>query len=273
MNIKYCYILGAGKGTRMGEVGKKVPKVIFPLFEKTLLYSQFVFAKELGIKNFFVNAHHLSDKVIDYVEKNKLNIKVIVEEELLGSGGAIHNLIKKENLNEKILVINSDVFLFSKELKKRILNNSSVEHQLFGVKFDEDQKYNSVAWKDDNKFDGITKNYTGYTFSGVSIINLAKINYEEGVLNFFEKVIKKENDNTEFVRLNQYEYWDFGTAEQYIHSCKSLLELKKGELYNFLVRNNIINLFKVENGCYGNGSNLIELEQLTVTQKSILLKH
>jgi len=40
MQIDYCLILAAGFGTRMGKIGKKLPKVHGPDFEKSLLELQ-----------------------------------------------------------------------------------------------------------------------------------------------------------------------------------------------------------------------------------------
>ena len=40
MQLDFAYILAAGKGTRMGEIGKVVPKPLWPIYEKSLLELQ-----------------------------------------------------------------------------------------------------------------------------------------------------------------------------------------------------------------------------------------
>ena len=45
MKVDNALILAAGKGTRMGNVGKILPKVIWPIFEKTILELEVAYAK------------------------------------------------------------------------------------------------------------------------------------------------------------------------------------------------------------------------------------
>ena len=55
MKIDYALLLAAGYGTRMGIIGKELPKVLWPVYEKTLLELQVDYLKELGVKNIFLN--------------------------------------------------------------------------------------------------------------------------------------------------------------------------------------------------------------------------
>ncbi|PJB53459.1 MAG: nucleotidyltransferase family protein, partial [Bdellovibrio sp. CG_4_9_14_3_um_filter_39_7] len=55
MSINTGLILCAGKGTRMGAIGKVLPKPLWPLFEKTLIDWQIIQMMKLGIKNIYIN--------------------------------------------------------------------------------------------------------------------------------------------------------------------------------------------------------------------------
>ena len=53
MRVDECLIFSAGLGTRMGELGRILPKPAWPLFETTLLGAQIEFALELGCRRIF----------------------------------------------------------------------------------------------------------------------------------------------------------------------------------------------------------------------------
>ncbi len=69
MQVKNALILAAGKGTRMGEIGKRLPKVLWPIFEKSALELEVAYAKELGAENIYINSHHYTDELLSFVEK------------------------------------------------------------------------------------------------------------------------------------------------------------------------------------------------------------
>ena len=48
MKVDHVLILAAGKGTRMGKIGEIVPKVIWPVFNKSLLELQVAYARSLA---------------------------------------------------------------------------------------------------------------------------------------------------------------------------------------------------------------------------------
>ncbi len=72
MQIDYALILSAGKGTRMGEVGKLLPKPLWPIFHKTLLELQVEYCLELGIKKIFINTHYLAESIRNFLFEKKM---------------------------------------------------------------------------------------------------------------------------------------------------------------------------------------------------------
>ena len=50
MQIDHILILSAGKGTRMGNIGKNLPKVLWPVLSKSLLELQVAYAQKLAPK-------------------------------------------------------------------------------------------------------------------------------------------------------------------------------------------------------------------------------
>ena len=113
MPIDHALILAAGFGTRMGEIGKILPKVVWPLFEQSILEVQLRYAKKIGCKNIFINLHHQSDQIYRLYSKHPLfkDVNWLFEEPILDIGGAIHNLARQNTVGYKgnLLVLNSDL--------------------------------------------------------------------------------------------------------------------------------------------------------------------
>jgi mannose-1-phosphate guanylyltransferase len=98
-------ILAAGRGTRLGELGRAVPKVLVDVGGEPLLARQIRYLKDGGIKRIVINAYHLSDQVERFVAEHPLgaDIDVVVEPELLGTAGGVRNALP--HLGEEAFVV------------------------------------------------------------------------------------------------------------------------------------------------------------------------
>jgi len=230
MRVNNCLITAAGLGTRMGIIGENLPKPLWPIFDKTLLDIQLEYVKRFNPEKIFINAHHNSHKIIEWA-KDK-NITVLVEDELLGSGGCIHNLKKSsESMWPVTVVVNSDqFFLLDKEkidigLKKIENGFDSV---IYGLVVNKTEKYNETIYANDRLVNicKATGDEDYYTFSGVSIINLEKLTYVEGESSFFNSVCNyKNNENIYFMSgTEKVKFWDFGTKPKYVESLFRVLK-------------------------------------------------
>lgn len=88
-------ILAAGRGTRLGELGRTVPKILVDVGGEPLLARQIRYLKGAGIERIVINAHHLADQVESFVAEHPLaeDIDVVVEAELLGTAGGVRNAL------------------------------------------------------------------------------------------------------------------------------------------------------------------------------------
>jgi mannose-1-phosphate guanylyltransferase len=84
MKVDYCLILAAGFGTRMGLIGKSLPKVMWPIFEKTLLETQIIYARKFNPRKIYINVHHQADIVVDYFQKKGIasDVEFLFEPEI-----------------------------------------------------------------------------------------------------------------------------------------------------------------------------------------------
>lgn len=88
-------ILAAGRGTRLGELGRAVPKVLVNVGGEPLLTRQIRYLKEGGVERIVINAHHLAGQVEGFVAEHPCaaDIDVVVERDLLGTAGGVRNAL------------------------------------------------------------------------------------------------------------------------------------------------------------------------------------
>ena len=103
-------ILGAGRGTRLGELGKRVPKILVDVGGCPLLERQLSYLAREGVSRVVVNAHHLSESVVEFAAAytGPVDLHVAVEPQLLGTAGGVRAVL--EHLGEDpFLVLYCDV--------------------------------------------------------------------------------------------------------------------------------------------------------------------
>lgn len=265
MAIETAFILAAGFGTRMGNIGKLLPKILWPVFEKTLLDLQVEYAKELGAKKIILNAHHLTDAVTEHI-KGMDSVELVVEDEILGVGGAIHNLLHQGLVEstEKILILNGDQFYFVDEGSWKSAEKYLARYPvcLFAKEILPGEKYNRLVIEDGLLKD-IIKNQqvtNEYTYSGMAVVDLSRLELTNGFSNFFDSVADYKNKEIAVIKPIEYEYWDFGTKKRYFDSMFRLLEITesntKSKMSAFSIRTGAIDISKLLGKSYGAESGL-----------------
>ena len=195
MKIDSCLILSAGFGTRMGPIGKILPKPLWPLFERKILELQIKFAQTLGIKKIYVNVHHCHahmGQFIDiYNQNNSIKINLLHEPNLLGSGGGVHNLASYEKYTGVLLYLAGDQFYFFDQVYFELAKDLISSHGavLFGLKVNKSDFYNRLFIENNilKKING-PESSSLITFSGMGLINLEKLKPTPGISSFFDSV-------------------------------------------------------------------------------------
>jgi bifunctional UDP-N-acetylglucosamine pyrophosphorylase/glucosamine-1-phosphate N-acetyltransferase len=112
-------ILAAGKGERMKS---DIPKVLHKISGKPMLYYALSLAVRLKPKNIFVVVGHKGKLVSDYIKSNFPKVKIILQEDQLGTAHAVSMLKKqKENLGKNILIIPGDCPLIKTNTLKKLV--------------------------------------------------------------------------------------------------------------------------------------------------------
>ncbi len=235
MPIDYALILSAGMGTRMGEIGKLLPKVLWPIFTKSLLELQVRYCQEMGIEKIYINTHFLHKEIENFVRQSSFSRDVVLlhENPLLDSGGAIHNLAIRPEINYKgnLLMVNGDQFLFFNDTKWKegIEAIEGARASLFTIKVEASSHYNETVASNKKLIEikkNIQKDRDYFTYSGLGILKLDGLKPVPGISRFFETVVNYNKEVVELIHLDKFEYWDFGTAEIYFNN---ILKLKTPE--------------------------------------------
>ena len=107
-------ILAAGFGKRMLPLTNSTPKPLVLIKEKPILFHIINKLLLQNISEITINTHHLSDKLISYLNQNfSNNFQVIVEQEILDTGGGVANAIIKKKIgkdNNPFFIINGESF-------------------------------------------------------------------------------------------------------------------------------------------------------------------
>jgi mannose-1-phosphate guanylyltransferase len=109
-------LLAAGRGTRLGEASKTVPKALVDIGGRPLLERQLEYLADQGAERIAINAHHLGHLIEAFVDGYRRRrpgapaITVVREERLLGTAGGVRNALP--NLGaDPILVLYADVIV------------------------------------------------------------------------------------------------------------------------------------------------------------------
>jgi NDP-sugar pyrophosphorylase family protein len=262
MQINHCLILAAGHGTRMGKIGQAVPKVLWPVYEKSLLELQVAYAKSLGAEKIYINLHHMSEEILEFCKNKSVFEDVIFLHEkpsILDIGGAVHNLAAQPNVNYKgkLLVLNADQFFYLKpEVMEKYLGlHPDAPSVLFSYFVEADLGYNALELNNRREVIGIIKNADlkkgarVETYTGISYINLEKLSVIKGASSFFDSVCPFKEKKIPAISLENVDYWDFGTVKRYWETMFRLLKIysinSNHPFIRFLVNEKALKTWKI----------------------------
>lgn len=107
-----CVLLAGGLGTRLKAVLGDRPKCLAPVGNRSFLRLQIAALAAAGVTEVVLSLGHLADQVIDEVRAHDwpLAVRWVVEEQPLGTGGAVRHVLDTSALDE-VLVANGDTYL------------------------------------------------------------------------------------------------------------------------------------------------------------------
>jgi NDP-sugar pyrophosphorylase family protein len=105
-------ILAAGRGTRLGGLGKTIPKVLIDIAGQPLLERHLLYLERNGVDHVVVNAHHHAAQIESFVQSygGPVELVCVTEERLLGTAGGVRNALDRLG-PEPFLVLYGDVLV------------------------------------------------------------------------------------------------------------------------------------------------------------------
>jgi len=224
--IDQAIILAAGFGVRMRPLTLTTPKPLVKLNKKPIIYYILEELKNNKIKKCFINVHYLPLKIEKYIEEyralNKsMNIVIIKEKVILETGGAIKNILEK-NDNKPIIAINADSLIIPfKEVSPLSLLIKKFNANTMDFLLLLDDFKNSIGYYDKGDFSfssnddpsRILRNMNnGLAYTGWQILNpnvVHEVNKNVFSLNYcYNKAITK---NTIWGMINTQKWLHIGT--------------------------------------------------------------
>ena len=106
-------ILAGGFGTRLRSVLADVPKPMAPIHGKPFLAYLLDYLKSQGVTEIVISVHYLREQIQDYFGQcyQEMPVQYVVEDEPLGTGGAIQKVFSTLKIAQPVFVLNGDTFL------------------------------------------------------------------------------------------------------------------------------------------------------------------
>lgn len=231
--INQAIILAGGLGTRLRSVISELPKCMAPVAGKPFLHYVIDHLQQEGIQNFIFSIGYKSESIVDYIndqygQSSKLNMQFSIEDEPLGTGGAIKLALNK--ISEKnILICNGDT-LFKINIEK--LSNFHLQHNsdctLSLKPMNNFDRYGVVKLNDDDSIQSFKEKQfyeNGFINGGMYDLNADEFMKENLPEKFsFEKdYLEKFVGKKKMYAAVQDEYFiDIGIPEDYERAQKEL---------------------------------------------------
>jgi len=168
-------ILAAGLGTRMQPITNFIPKPLLPIVYRPMIEINIQHLMHSGVNGIGVNLFHKAERIKKFLNKFSDSLYTVVEDKLLGTGGALLNFTKF--IEDDFIVHNCDV-LSNINLIGAIefhRHNRSVATLLLTknpgtnfIKINKDLRVTAVSKKDKGN---------QYTFTGIAILSKKIFSY------------------------------------------------------------------------------------------------
>jgi D-glycero-alpha-D-manno-heptose 1-phosphate guanylyltransferase len=233
--IKEAIVLAGGLGTRLREAVPDLPKCMAPVAGRPFLFYVINHLRSQGVEKFIFSLGYMHETIENYLTAQfpTLNYQCSIEEEPLGTGGAIQLACAKAT-EKNVLVVNGDT-LFKGNLHDAALfhTNNMAECTLLLKPMKNFERYGVVETDRDKLITSFKEKQQyaeGNINAGVYILNVPKFLDEEFPDKFsFEKdYLETLYSQRRIYGLVQDEYFiDIGIPEDY---AKAQTELSKPPL-------------------------------------------
>lgn len=216
-------VLCGGRGSRLGALGKKIPKTLVKVQGKEILWFILKVLERNKINNIILPLGYKGNYIKKFIKKNKfydLNINCIFTGVNSNIGKRLSKIINKIN-TENVLLLNGDA-IFDLNLKRILANHQKKKTDLTFLSCEITYPYGTIGvvkkkildFRRNLNYEAVfthkKKNYYAYNYSGISIIKTdilkkykkfytSSANFE---MAFFPTIIKKHSSS--LIKINNF---------------------------------------------------------------------
>lgn len=170
-------ILCGGLATRLGNLSKKIPKILLEVGGHPVLDWQLNLLKEVGVMEIILASGHLHDILYEHVGvyREGMHIRYAKEEKKLGTGGAIANAMKQIHTSP-FFVLNGDILVTEFSLEKMLERfHEQMTGLLLSVRVDDVHQYGEIVSDSNGKIQAFREKQSvcraGHINGGVYLFN------------------------------------------------------------------------------------------------------
>jgi len=245
-------ILAGGLGTRLQTFSKNLPKCMVNIGGHPFLYWILTSLYIQEVDNVILALGHKPQNIIDYCNKfNNIdfsfNFNYNIEEELLGTGGAIRNNIR-EVIGDTVLILNGDSFCrfnIQKLLDIHLSSDAKATIQL--TKLEDVSEYSSISIDNDGKViefaEKTGEKIPGLVNAGIYILNNPGIlDYiTEGIVSLEREVFPKLAKEVSLYAITTKDpLFDIGTPERCDVANKFFMKFGGDNGFSEYIRKNLL---------------------------------
>lgn len=140
-----AYVLCGGFGTRLSAVLQGSQKAVVDIHGRPFLALVLAELKQAGVTQAVLCAHYRADQLAallpSLMAETGLDLRIVVEEQPMGTGGAVLHALQQVPPKDRFLVLNADTWLDRQAYRLAMAGTSDV---LVGVEVEDRSRYGSL---------------------------------------------------------------------------------------------------------------------------------
>lgn len=178
--LEQAVILVGGRGSRLGELTNSIPKPLMKIGESSFLEFLINEVTRFGFKEVVLLCGYKAERVIEEFDGrviNSANIRCLVEQKAMGTGGALK--LAEEHLEEQFILLNGDSYFQMNMLDLTVnFNSDECVGRVCLRSVDDTGRYGSVTLDHDGKITSFSEKAN----SGKGLINAGIYHLSKSIL-------------------------------------------------------------------------------------------
>lgn len=215
-------ILAGGFGSRLKSVVNEVPKPMAPVQNRPFLDFIFAHLRKHNVKKVILSVGYLHNIIIDNYGNNYkgIDIEYAIEDQPLGTGGAIKLALSKITDNEALIINGDSLFNIDIESFTKFFHHSNANVLLALKQIDDVSRYGCVTLDDENRITAFHEkgkiSSNGLINGGIYLVRKDLLKDYPEKFSFEKDFLEKNIDNSIYGLTFDDDFIDIGIPEDYL---------------------------------------------------------